>query len=503
MNFKKNIFIALAIICLAFTSCQKDVAVGEDAIINIPSTSSSVTAFDIKALMEKSDFTEIQKMPNFKSMINDAVQGNSSLAALLTNTSESGVDLNEKVYLSTNPTKEDMAYNTIFLSLKDKDAFKTLMTSSSSKKVSSGEGYEYFSPEKNVMIGWNDELAVIALALEYAADLETGIKNAFSTTKETSVAGDSNLQKCLSKAGDVVSWLNSASMVEEAKGNLMIGFAGITPEMIKGNYAHSYINFENGEIVSDSEFQINDELSKKYKHIFKDQVKTDFSKYIPSENLAFAVTTGIDARGINMILEQNAFVLGMANTAMREYGLTIDGLTKTFDGDLLMSGYRVEGQEDPISLMAMKISDKEKFQELIDLGIEYDALVNKGNGVYDVASQPGIGDMGQSQLFFDGEMAFMGDGTNIISKIQSGEWSKMKGIGGDVKKIVSGNIMGMFADFQTITKLADMGNIDLSGIKNGVMRMDRDDSSFKIDMADKSTNSLKSIFQMLNDNYKK
>ena len=503
MNIKTSIFLALAIVFLTFSSCKKDVVVGEDAIINIPSTSSSVTAFDVKTLMKKSDFTEVQKMPNFKNIINDAVQGNSSLTALLTNISESGVDLNEKVYLTTNPTKEGMGYNTVFLSLKDKDAFKTIMTASSNASVSSGEGYEYFSPEKNVTIGWNDELAVIALALDYAADLKTGIENVFTTTKETSIAGDSNLQQCLSKSGDIVSWLNSASLEEEAKGNLFIGFAGITPEMIKGNYAHSFINFENGEIVSDSEFQINDELSKKYKHIFKDKVKTDFSKFVPAENLAFAVTTGIDARGINMILEQNAFVLGMANTAMKEYGLTIDGLTKTFDGDLLMSGYRVEGKENPISLMAMKIGDKEKFQELINLGIEYDALVDKGNGVYDVASQPGLDDMEQSQLFFDGKIAFMGDGPNIISKIQSGEWIKMKGIDGNIKKVVSGNIMGMFADFQSIAKLTDMGNIDLSGIKNGVMRMDRDDSSFKIDMADKNTNSLKSIFQMLNDNYKK
>ncbi len=505
MNIQKNIFLALSILCLAFSSCQKDAAMAEDAIINIPSSSSSVTAFDLKTLMAKADFEEVQKMSFYKNIVNDAVQGNPSLAAVLNNPAESGIDLESKIYLTQeiDVLAPENSHNAVLISLKDKAAFKKLVTSSSDASVISGDGFEYISPDRSVSIGWNDNLAVIALAQGPGADLKMGLEKIYATTKESSVAGNSNLQKCFSKSADVVSWFNSEPLAEASKGEMgmAMAMAGFSADMLKDNFMHSYFNFENGEIVSDSEYQINEKLAKEYRHIFKDEVDTDFSKYLPAENLAFALSMGLDTRGMKMILDSKG-MSGMADFQLKEFGLSMDGLTKTFDGDVLISGYRVDGQKNPTMLLATKINDKEKFQELLNLGMEYRSLVDKGNGIYEPLAAPGLEDFGdRPQLFFSGDMVFIGDGATTISKIQSGEWGKSGLVSGNIKKVVSDNIMGAFADFQTIAKLVNMPNLDVSAMKDGVIRMDRDDSSFNLQMTDKSTNSLKSIFKMLNDNY--
>jgi len=507
MSIKKNIFLALSILCLAFSSCQNDASIAEDAIINIPSSSSSVTSFDLKSLMDKADFDEVQKMTFYKDAVKDVVQGNPSLAAVLNNPAESGVDLESKIYLSqeVNVVDPTQSFNCVLLTLKDKAAFKTLMTSSSSASVSSGSGYEYFSPSRGVTIGWSDQLAVIALAQGSGADLKSGLDKIYATTKETSVAQNDNLKQCFSKSADVISWFNSEPLAEASKGEMgmAMAMAGFSADMLKDNFIHSYFNFENGEIVSNSEYQINEKLAKEYRHIFKDEVKTDFSKYLPAENLAFAVTTGLDSRGMKMILDGKG-MSGMADFQLKEFGLSMDGLTKTFDGDLLVSGYRVDGQKNPTMLLATKINDMDYLKKIIDLGIEYNSLIDKGDGVYGIADMNALDDFGRTpQLYVSGDMLFLGDASTTVEKMKSGEWGKSKLVGGEIKKVVSDNIFGAFADFQTIAQLIDMGNIDLNGIKNGIMRMDRDDSTFKVEMTDKNTNSLKSIFNMLNDNYKK
>ena len=310
--------------------------------------------------------------------------GNPGIEAELSDPYQSGLDLDANCYMLqefyiANPQN---AFVGIVSSLKDKAAFQKLVSSKGNFDIKSGDGFEYFQPNRNTIVSWNNSIAVMGMSQGFGGDLKAGVSKVYNTTKETSIANNADLKKCFSKNADMVSWFSSDGMAEGAKGNMgmEMAMAGFSPDMLVGNYAHTYTNFENGEIVSTSEYEINEKLSQEFRHIFKDEVKTDFSKYLPAENLAFAFAAGLDIKGFKMILD-NKGISGMADFQLKEFGLSMAGIAKTFEGDILVSGYRVEGSETPTMMVATKINDKDNFQKIICIEKEYNMIASHENGV--------------------------------------------------------------------------------------------------------------------------
>ena len=507
MTFQKTIFFVLVSFILFGSSCKKSEAVGEDAILNIPSSTSSVTAINVKRLMEKADFEAVQKMDFYKNML---AKTTPSVAAVLKDPSQSGIDLDAHAYMIQDMDMSNLekSFTGIVLSLKDKAAYEKLVTSGDSPKVETSDGFQYFQPERNVIVSWNDNIAVIGMSQSYRrVNLKEFVAKVFNTKKENSIAHNENLKKCFSKDADIVGWFGSDAMAEAAKGKMgMMAMAGFSPDMLKGSYAHSYFNFEKGEMVGNSEYEINDKLADEYRHLFKNKIKTDFSKYLPAENLAFAFAGGLDVKGISTILT-NKGMSGMADFQLKEFGLSLAGLAKTFDGDFLVSGYRVEGRKNPAMMIATKINDASNFQKILELGIEYKIITNEGNGIYnfvrpDYSLRESFGD--QPQIYVNDNMVFIGGATTSINALKSGNWIKNL-VRKNIKNIFSDNIVAGFANFQTISKFLEMDyqDVDYSALEDATFRMDRDDATFKVELKDKSTNSLKSIFQWIDDTYKK
>jgi len=317
MKFQKIFFLAIISFSLFAISCKNGASLAEDAIVNIPANSSSVSAVNVKRLMDKADFESMKEMSFYKDVVREISQGNPGVEAVLNNPSASGVNLENNIYViqEMDIKNPDATFQGVVASLNDKAAFKKLLTSEGDVKVQSAEGYEYIAADRKTMVAWNDNIAVIAMSQGRGMDLSTGVSSIFATNKETSIANNEDLQKCFSKKADITSWFSSNKLAEAAKGNMgMAGFI-ISPTMLSENYAHSYINFEKGAITSESNYDLNEKLSDEFRHVFKDQVKTDFSKYVPADDLIFAFTGALDMRGINKILE-NKSMNGMADMSL-------------------------------------------------------------------------------------------------------------------------------------------------------------------------------------------
>ncbi|MEM6966156.1 MAG: DUF4836 family protein [Bacteroidota bacterium] len=506
MNFRNNVYLALLSVSFLFFSCGNDTAVVEDAIINIPASTSALTSIDIKSLMEKADFESVKKMSFYQDMIDDVAQNNPNIVSILKDPSQSGVDLNAKMYFvqDMNINNPENSVNALLMSLKDKAAFEKMV--SSEAQVASGEGFQYIQPNKNNLVAWNDELGVVGMSPSSRADIQASVAEFFATTKETSVVNNEDLQKCLSKKSDVVSWFSSNSLAELAKGDMgmAMAFVGLTAEMLENNFAHSYMDFGKGEITGDSKYWINEKMADEFRHIFKDEVKTNFAQYLPEQDLAFAFSGALDIKGIKMILEKRQMA-GLADMNLREFGLSVDELAKTFDGDFMVSGYREEGSDIPNMMTVLKINDKANFQKILDLGEEYEMISKAGDGVYNLSPLPMGGTTAgvQPQLYFDGKVAFMSSNTKAVSAIQSGDWGKSGLVGSEVKDVINENLMGAFINFATIGKLMDSSGLNFDAMENAYMSMDRDEAAYQVNMKDKSQNSLKSIFELLNQSYER
>lgn len=502
MKFYKIIFLAIISFSLLTTSCQQGNSIKEDAIINIPQNASSVSAVNIKRLMDKADFASMQKMAFYQDFIKDAAQGNAGAEAVLKDPYASGINLDANVYLvqDVDIIQPDEVFMGLVASLSDAEAFKNLVTSDGNPDIKQGEGYQYFSNRRNI-VAWNDKIAVMGGSQSSKTDLKAEVSNFFSTTKETSIANNEDLKKCFSKESDITSWFCSNKMAEASKGKMgMAGFI-ITPAMLSENYAHSYFNFEKGAIVSESNYDFNEKISDEFRHVFKDKVETDFSQYVPAENLTFAFTGALDMRGINMILE-NKSMTGMADMSLKQYGLTTQEISKIIDGDFLVTSHAIPGNDTPRMLTAVKINDMDGFQKIIDLGKDYEMIEEAGDGIYKLAGIMGMSPDMPVFYVTDG-MLFVGDAGSTIPALQAGDYGKDGVINSDIKNIFSKNIMGGYIDFQHIGNMLDGSGIDINALKDARMELNRDNGTMRLNMTDQDKNALKSIVDWTDKNYNK
>lgn len=500
MKFQKIIFLAIISFSLLATSCKNDSAITEDAIVNIPANSSSVSAINVKRLMDKADFKAMQKMSFYKDFVKDASQGNPGLEAVLKDPYASGVNLDANVYLvqDVDIINPENTFMGVVASLTDKADFKNLVTSDGNPDIKSEDGYEYFTANRNTIVAWNDDIAVMGTNQGFGSDLKTGVENIFNTSKETSIVSNEDLKKCFSTKADITSWFCSNKMAEASKGKLgMAGFI-ITPAMLAENYAHSYFNFEKGAIISESNYKLNEKLTTEFSHVFKDKVKTDFSKFVPANDLIFAFTGALDMKGINMILT-NKSMAGMADMTMKEYGLTTEDIAKTIDGDFLVTSHATEG-ENPKMLVAVKINDMDGFQKMIDLGKDYDMIESAGDGLYKMAGLMGLAE--DAPMFYVTEgMLFIGDGKATIPALIGGDYGKNGTVAKNIRNIFSENIMGGYIDFNNIGDYLDGMGIDFNAMKDATMELNRDNGTMKLNMTDQKKNALKSIVDWTNKNY--
>jgi hypothetical protein len=503
MKFQKIIFLTIISLSLLATSCENGNSLAEDAIVNIPANSSSISAVNLKQLMDKADFESMQKMFFYQDFVKDASQGNPGIEAVLQDPYASGINLDMNVYLvqEVDIMNPGSAFMGVVASLNDKAAFKKLLTSDGKPNIKSEEGYEYITTNRRTIVAWNDDITVMGTSQGSAADLKTGVESIFNTTKETSIANNEDLKKCFSKKADITSWFCSNKMAEAAKGKMgMAGFV-ITPAMLTENYVHNYFNFEKGAIVSEANYSLNEKLADEFRHVFKDQVKTDFSKYVPTDNLIFAFTGALDMKGINMILT-NKSMTEMADMSMKQYGLTTEDIAKTIDGDFLITSHAKAGSENPNMLVALKINDMDGFQKIIDLGKDYEMIESAGDGIYKM-----VGLMASSDnipwLYVTDGMLFIGDANTTIPALQSGDYGSNGLVSKDIKNIFSKSIMGGYLDFKNIGNYLDGIGIDFNAMNEATMELNRDNGTIKINMTDKNKNALKSIVDWTNKNYEK
>ena len=503
MKFQKIIFLAIISLSLLATSCKNGISLKEDAIVNIPANSSSVSAINVKSLMDKADFESMQEMSFYQDFIKDASQGNPGLEAVLKDPYASGVNLDGNIYLvqDVDIMNPEGAFMGVVASLSDKAAFKKLLASNinGNSDFKTADGFEYLEANRRTIVAMNDDIVVMGISQGAETNLKAGVEGIFNTTKETSIVSNEDLKKCFSKKADITSWFSSNKMAEAAKGKMgMVGFI-ISPNMLIENYAHSYINFEKGAIVSESNYDLNEKLSDEFRHVFKDEVKTNFSEYVPAEDLIFAFTGALDMKGINMILT-NKSMTAMADMSLKQYGMTTKDLAKTIDGDFLITSHANAGNDNPDMLMAVKINDMDGFQKIIDLGKDYEMIESAGDDIYKMTGLMGAAD--ETPMFYitDG-MLFVGTGNSNIAALQAGDYAKNGLVSREIKNIFSKNIMGGYVDFKKVGNYLDGVGIDFDAMKDATMELNRDNGTMKLNMTDKNKNALKSIIDWTNKNY--
>ena len=243
---------------------------------------------------------------------------------------KSGIDLSKSFYIANeiNPDNPEELFAGVVFSLKDADAFSNLLKAQGKGDITKAGNFELLV-NRNQSVAWNDKIAVFGSTNSYN-DITPMVSKYFNKEANTSIAGDKDLQKCFSKNHDINSWMSSNALAENEEVKMILPMANITPDALKDNFIHSYLDFNDGEIVGHSSTFLNKELTKDLKLLFKDEVKTDFSNYVSSEGLNTVIMAAIDLKGMKQVIAERPQGMAFLNFALKEFGITLDDIANTF-----------------------------------------------------------------------------------------------------------------------------------------------------------------------------
>jgi hypothetical protein len=509
---------SLCLVCVA--SCTKSTKLDETANA-IPKNAVSVTAINLPSLMQKADFEVVKQMEFYKDMVDSASTKNAAIAEIMRDPKKSGVDFTKNIYLvqDFNPANDshDNTSGAILLSLSDADAFEKMLQAGLNSRinaqvrekdgikylVSAPEKHESGSPDKHIdaVIGGNTDGT-------YRNNREGGDFSAYFKNKaDESIAKNENFTKLFGEQHDIYTYMNFDKIADNPQMKAGAGMMNIDPKALKGNYMSGYADFEKGQIVGKSSYNINKELRQSWGLMFKDNVKTDFSKYLKGNDIGFAATLALDMKGMKEILNANPQFRIMLEQAKSDK-FTTDDIFKAFDGDIVIAANPKAGDNAKWNgMIGFKLNDKATMEKLVNFLVSQNALASEGNGVYRFG---GMADMMSSNYVENGKLAFVDDVVFLgdaatIGNLKSGSGS----VSSDVKDVLNKNIFGLYTNFSKIFADTDgtsrenregLKDIEITELK---MMMNGTSGEGIMKMKDANENSLKSLMKAMNRLYLK
>ena len=518
-QLKNFVFAAFGLFLLA--SCNKTVNL-DDASKAIPKDAISVTAINLPSLFQKADFESVKQMDFYKAMVDSAKTHDAAMADIMRDPRKSGVDFTKNVYFVQDYQVGNNAQNnaTVLMSLASVNDFETMLKNSDKDaKIESRDGIKFIvstpkevdnnsedginfsrSKDSRSVVAWNDKMAIMGNFTEGSRDgrENSNFTKYFKLKAEESVAQNENFAKSFATKHDVYTYMSFDKLADDASVKGSAGMMNIDPKSLKGNYATGFADFENGQIVSKSDYNINAALRKEWGLMFKDNVKTDFSKYLKGNNLGFVMTMALDAKGIKEIINTNPQFKAALELGKGTDAFTSDDIFKAFDGDMVVAAAPQSGDKKWSGMMGIKLQDKATMLKLINYLIAEKALVAEGNDVYHFS---GAADMMSKNYVETGKIAFVddvifiGDATTISGLKTGGN------VSGDVKDILNKNIVGVYANFnQIFANTEGMQNPEFGEMK---MTMSGKKAEATIKTRDANENALKSLMKAVNQWYLK
>jgi Domain of unknown function (DUF4836) len=522
-NLKKMAFAAAASF-LIFTACKKTVNLN-DVSTAIPKNALSVTSVNVNSLMQKADFESVKNMEFYKDGIGKLSNENPALAEIMKNPTKSGIDLTKNIYLTQDLNiragRSSNADMTILMSLSNISDFETMLKAGKVGNIEKKDGVNFINLKKeinetnadgftissnlNSMVAWNEKMAVLSSnSNENTVDEGnpaqggkggTSILKYFNTKPEESISKNEMFNKAMSATHDINSFMSFDKYAEEMKG--AAAAMNVDPKALVGNYFTGYGDFEKGQIVSKSEFNINKILVKEWGILFKNNVKTDFSKYINGQNVGFAMTMGLDMKGLKEIINTNQQFKIAAEMAKGRSEFSIDDLCKALDGDMVIAA-NPKGK-DWEGVMGFKIADKAAIQKLLNMLSQKEVILKMSDSEFtfsksvDMLSKGYVGENGKLRIKDD--ILFVGSNEAVSQMTGNGS------VKAEIKEALNKNIFGMYANFnQIFANSDDMKDPEFTEM---MMTINGKNGESVIKTKDGNANSLKSLMKAANRWYLK
>ncbi len=504
---RSNYFFPIIAFLLIFTACKEDASYNADSLALVPEDASMVTSIDVQQLMDKMDFEEVKNMAFYKDMVEKVADENPAMAAIMKDPASSGVDLTKNIYFAYDVEGKNInnSFGGMYFDIADESAFQAMVNAAGLDNIEDKGGHNLVL-NRGMVVSWNGQHGMIGGGNKRSKN-EENVALLYSG-EQKSISGNKDFKKSLKGDHDITTWISSNGIAESSEAAMALTFAKIDPDALKDNFLNGYVDFNNGEMVSESLFNLNSGLTKDVDKLFKNSVKTNFSKYIPDEDLAFVMSAALDMAGINRVLTDRPTNKSFVNFAMKEYGLTVDDLTEAFDGDVVVAMFGGENKDAQKGLFATPIDDMSVFNKILTLGEDYEVLKKESKGLYqfDASEFKNFKFKGMeidkfAWLMIHDDMLFISGDKEMLNKVRGGLFSGVKKIDKEINNNIMGNIFSAYLDAETIQKYND--KVDAGALNDLIISAARNDAKFNMEFKDKSKNSLKLLMEMMNENFLK
>ncbi len=448
---KNYFFLILTVFALSITACKRDAAIPKDAALEyIPADASQISIIRLPQILEKIDFESLKNEEFYKNMISAAADRDPIAPRILQNPQESGINIQQNAYLITdiNPSNTSDMLNAMVFNIGDVAKFEELVKAADlDVGTKKGNGYQYNSNDVG-FVAWNDKIAV---AGSKTYNLSNKLDKIFNGDASTSVLSNSGFESTAAGNYDINYFFSSDALAETQQA-AMASFIGISKDDLKGNYIKGGVNFEDKVMKANFDFDLKPAIGNDLNMPFKSSVETDFSPYIPGENLSGLFTFGFNTRGLVQLLkEKNALEFISNAYGLNQLGLDAESIAKAIDGDMFLAVQQNGSEGKPAGIFGITINETE-FAPFLKILVDSGSLIDEGNGTYKLKEQEmarsfheslgGTGDANEAKAIIKDGILFISADPNLLAAVNSGGLPKGKRVDGGLYKEISSGFLG-------------------------------------------------------------
>ncbi len=364
-----------------------------------PSDAGFVMVVDGKALSQKSGVDNISETELYKKMLNSIPADEKSdfdqFEYIFKDSKESGIGINDEFTLfvtmeNGNPVigmnfkvLDKAKVDALFQKVSDKEA-DIKLSQEGDLSILQGDG-----KEEEAVIIWNDkQLLVYAKPESEATGTLAAAKKLINQEASESILSNETYIAFYEKKKDVSFWLNYDLFLNNLAPAQQMMIASQLPFSMKGTYFYGFVDFQKGQVVTNYESVLNDDMQKwmeKYQ-IINDDFDTDVLKMLPKTsfaNMEFSINLlNYYHLFIDMYKEKQMNTEMYTAQVEKELGMTIDELLESFSGEMAVTLHAIDMKEK--TSMAYSIDEKTgefKMQEKTSMqpDIKYSAVIKFNN----------------------------------------------------------------------------------------------------------------------------
>lgn len=418
-------------------------AASSDLVDLIPANAIGVMSVDIGQMMKKAEYEQLKQTEAMK----EAAQKSELAKKIIDNPSESGIDLNQRMFafaLLKEGSFNEPGFAAFLIPLADVAKFEALLEQApDAPEEQQKDGYK-MRGANDAIVAWSESVVAIVPEPERFSDSEAQLQAIFSGGSKGSIKKAPGFKRAMGETHDLIFWATAdpiAAFVKEM-GQSPLAAAGFEEDALEDNFISFYVDYEKGAAKAGSFYGFNKSLREDVGSIFKSSPDIDLGKYAPSADLLGHFHISLSPEGINKTLEKGGRGM-IAKSFLSNQGIGLDDILKGMGGDIFVAAYG--NPDNPEVLVVLSVGDKEAMARVLQVLMDTQRLpLIMEDGKYKLRS----GDGTMQEVVLTDEALAISTNAEWLAKIQGG------GFGGDGLEMneLEDAIMGMHIN---MAKLGD------------------------------------------------